>query len=191
MDGSYRIQGSRKVSAPESYEVLGFKITPMTIARILDLMSESVESQTTCVIASQNVHGLFKCLTDTAVRTLHERAHVHIDGMPLVWLARLCRLPVRREHRVALIDLIPPLLTLAVREHWRVFYLGGRPAVVHSGRHKLLKAYPGLEFDGHHGFFGIDSADNQMVVDRINAFQPHILMVGMGMGRQERWILEN
>jgi N-acetylglucosaminyldiphosphoundecaprenol N-acetyl-beta-D-mannosaminyltransferase len=181
------------VSAPASHEILGFKVTPMTTAEILDLIADKTATGTTCIIASQNVHGLYKYFTDDSFPELHDRAYVRIDGMPLVWLARLCRLPVRREHRAAMIDCFPKLLARAAREDWRVFYLGGRPDVLQNGRRNLQAAYPGLQFDGHHGFFAADpdGAENRSVVDQINAFQPHVLMVGMGMGRQERWILDN
>ncbi len=35
----------------------------------------------------------------------------------------------------------------------------------------------------------MDRRDDELVVEKINAFRPHVLMVGMGMPRQERWIL--
>jgi len=176
-----------------SHEIFGFKVTPMTTPEILDLIGMNVEKGTTCVLASQNFHGLYKYFTDESFRRLHERARVRIDGMPVVWLARLHGLRVGRQHRVAMIDCFPDLLGRATREGWRVFYLGGHPEVIRRGLQNLREAYPGLQLDGYHGFFSAapDSAENRSVIDRINAFRPHVLMVGMGMGRQERWILEN
>jgi N-acetylglucosaminyldiphosphoundecaprenol N-acetyl-beta-D-mannosaminyltransferase len=180
-------------SSLTSHEILGFRITPLTTAEILNLIAENVADDTTCLIASQNVHGLYKYFTDDAFPKLHERAHVRIDGMPLVWLARLHGLPVTRRHRAAMIDCFPELLKRSASEGWRVFYLGGRPDVMQNGRRNLQGAYPGLQFEGHHGYFSADSesAENRSVIDQINAFRPHVLMVGMGMGRQERWILDN
>lgn len=35
------------------------------------------------------------------------------------------------------------------------------------------------------------SAENQKMLELINAYQPNVLMVGMGMPRQEHWILDN
>lgn len=181
------------VTPPTSYEILGFKITPITTTGILDLIAGKIGDGTTCLIASQNLHGLYKYFTDDSFPRLHERANVRIDGMPLVWLARLHGLPVRREHRAAMIDCFPELLKRAAKDGWRVFYLGGRADVLQNGRRNLRAAYPGLRLEGHHGYFSTDpdSPENRAVVDRINAFQPHVLMVGMGMGRQERWILDN
>ena len=45
----------------------------------------------------------------------------------------------------------------------------------------------------HHGFFDTDinSAENKVVVEQIRAFKPNILIIGMGMPRQEKWIYEN
>ena len=181
------------MSAPASHRIFGFKITPITTPQILDLISENVEEGTTCIIASQNVHGLYKYFTDDSFRRLHECACVRIDGMPLVWLARLHGLQVRREHRAAMIDCFPEFLKRGAEEGWRIFYLGGRPEVAAAGRERLHGVYPGLQFESHHGYFpeSPDSAENGAVIERINAFRPHVLMVGMGMGRQERWILDN
>jgi N-acetylglucosaminyldiphosphoundecaprenol N-acetyl-beta-D-mannosaminyltransferase len=181
------------LSAPASHRILGFKITPITTAQILDLISENVEKGATCIIASQNVHGLYKYFTDDSFRQLHDRACVRIDGMPLVWLARLHGLPVSRQHRAAMIDCFPEALKHGAKEGWRIFYLGGRPDVAADGQRRLRDSYPGLQFESHHGFFPADpdSAENRSVIERINSFEPHVLMVGMGMGRQERWILDN
>jgi N-acetylglucosaminyldiphosphoundecaprenol N-acetyl-beta-D-mannosaminyltransferase len=36
-----------------------------------------------------------------------------------------------------------------------------------------------------------DSPENKATIDAINTYKPHILMVGMGMPRQEHWIAKN
>ena len=36
-----------------------------------------------------------------------------------------------------------------------------------------------------------NSEENLRIIKKINQFSPNILMVGMGMPRQERWILNN
>jgi N-acetylglucosaminyldiphosphoundecaprenol N-acetyl-beta-D-mannosaminyltransferase len=36
-----------------------------------------------------------------------------------------------------------------------------------------------------------NSAENQAVLDSIRSFHPNVLLVGMGMPRQETWLLEN
>jgi N-acetylglucosaminyldiphosphoundecaprenol N-acetyl-beta-D-mannosaminyltransferase len=74
-----------------------------------------------------------------------------------------------------------------------VFYLGSKPGVAERSAQTLREQYPTLQIATAHGYFDSNSgsAENQDVLDTINAYQPNLLMVGMGMPRQERWVLEN
>ncbi|KAK0341261.1 hypothetical protein LTR94_027103, partial [Friedmanniomyces endolithicus] len=58
---------------------------------------------------------------------------------------------------------------------------------------RLGERYPGAEIRVRHGFFDAKkgSADNVGLLSEIQAFNPHILFVGMGMPRQELWIADN
>ncbi len=113
--------------------------------------------------------------------------------MPLVLLCRLSGIPARRDHRVTWVDFVWPLLSTACDRDWRVFYLGGRPEVVVDGLATIRARLPALRIDGRSGFFddAPGSGDNAAVVDAIERFEPDLLLVGMGMPRQERWILRN
>lgn len=54
---------------------------------------------------------------------------------------------------------------------------------------RLHQQYPALQIATRDGYF--QPEDNMAVLAEIANFQPHVLMVGMGMPRQEHWILEN
>jgi len=179
---------------PASFSVFGIKITPMTLDVLLTTLAAFVASRRPCVIASQNMHGISVMLHDDDFRRLHEDGEtlVHIDGMPLVALCRLAGLPVGREHRVTLVDLVWPLLSLAEASGWRVFYLGSTRRVLDRALDVVRRRHPGLPVAAHHGFFDLtDRRANDAVVAEIRSFAPQLLLVGMGMGRQERWIAEH
>lgn len=180
---------------PRSFIILGFKVTPVTIDELLGLISHSVSTNSTCIIASQNLHGVYTYFVDETFWELHNRKDtcVCIDGMPIIWLARLSGIPLRIEQRVAWIDLFMPLLERAARDSWRIYYLGASEEVLNQGLDFVRKTYPGLQIAGHHGYFDAEpgSRQNHAIVQEINALAPHVLIVGMGMGRQERWILQN
>jgi N-acetylglucosaminyldiphosphoundecaprenol N-acetyl-beta-D-mannosaminyltransferase len=84
-------------------------------------------------------------------------------------------------------------LAEAAGQHWRVFYLGGRPGVARALGTRFRAMLPELMFRERHGYFDAtaESAENRGVVAQIQAFEPHILLVGMGMPRQEAWVMAN
>jgi N-acetylglucosaminyldiphosphoundecaprenol N-acetyl-beta-D-mannosaminyltransferase len=133
-------------------------------------------------------------LDDPEFRLLHalDETCVHIDGMPLVPLCRLAGVNVSAAHRVTLMDLLWPLMQLATDRGWRVFWLGSTPSVQEKAMATIRTRFPALQIAGRHGFFRLDDEDeNREVVAEIQSFAPDLVLVGMGMGRQEKWILRN
>jgi N-acetylglucosaminyldiphosphoundecaprenol N-acetyl-beta-D-mannosaminyltransferase len=187
------LAASPHVAIP-SYDVFGAKLTPMTREDILALIAEHIAERKQCVVASQNLHGLKVLQEEEHFRALHAlpQTYVHLDGMPLVALCRLAGIDARGRHRVTLLDLIWPMMELAAAEGWRVYAVGSEPAVLARGLAVIRERYPNLQIAGHHGFFALDdSAANRALLDELRGFDPQLVLVGMGMGRQERWILAN
>ena len=178
-----------------SYDLLGFKVTPTTKDQLLNFIVKSIENGGKRIIASQNLHGIYVFLTDAKFRTLHKdsRTCAHIDGTPIIWMGRLLGLPLHIRHRTGVSDWFMPLMQMAVRNDWRIYYLGSKAEVFEKGLNCIQKKFPEIIILGHHGFFNAEanSHENRSIVDEINTFRPHVLIVGMGMGRQERWIVDN
>ncbi len=82
---------------------------------------------------------------------------------------------------------------LAEARRWRVFYLGGAPGVAETAAARLARRYPNVQIGCQHGYFDHAPAatENRQVLERIAAFDPHVVLVGMGMPLQEIWALEN
>jgi N-acetylglucosaminyldiphosphoundecaprenol N-acetyl-beta-D-mannosaminyltransferase len=58
----------------------------------------------------------------------------------------------------------------------------------------LVQQHPGLQVNGtHHGYFEstVGCADNAALIQTINKTGSDILLVGMGMPLQEKWLAEN
>jgi len=111
--------------------------------------------------------------------------------MPIVGLCRLAGVPARRDHRVTVLDVIWPLLHLAATLRWRVFWIGGTATVQRLGLAAVRSRVPGLEVDGVCGYFDPGDEAGADVARRLAEYRPHVVLVGMGMGRQERWILSH
>jgi N-acetylglucosaminyldiphosphoundecaprenol N-acetyl-beta-D-mannosaminyltransferase len=179
---------------------LGIAVQPMTIAALTDTVIEGVSTNQNWIIANHNMHSLYLFHKEAAegpdglLQRYLSRAHrTHIDGMSVVLLARLYGHALGRIHRVGYTDWLPSLMTAAVERNWRVFYLGSAPRVVDIGATALRKRHPELQIEYRHGYFDMDpeGPENKSVLQQIADFRPHLLMVGMGMPRQEHWIEAN
>jgi len=77
---------------------------------------------------------------------------------------------------------------LAARAEGRlkIFWLGGAPGVTDRACEALRQRHPRLVMGSDHGFHAPD--DTPALIERINAFGPDVLLVGMGTPVQERWV---
>lgn len=172
----------------------GIRLTPMTRGELLDCIGTSLARAGPTVMAHHNLHSLYLVGRDSDLRRLHARADfVWIDGMSLIVLARVYGYAIRRNRRITCVDWLPFLLERAASRGWRLFFLGGHPGVVERAIQSFGSGMKGLKFAHHNGYFDArpDSSENREVLARIRQERPDVLLVGMGMPRQERWIVEN
>ncbi|MEH2146008.1 MAG: WecB/TagA/CpsF family glycosyltransferase [Nostoc sp.] len=177
-----------------SYKLLGVQVDALSIPELNFLIKESIEQNQKLIIANHNLHSLYLFHNDPTMQAFYAKAeYIHIDGMPLLFIGKLLGFPMKREQRVTYADWVWPLMAEAADKGWRVFYLGSKPGVAEQGASILRQRFPGLQISCAHGYIDMDkdSQENLATLAAINAYKPHVLMVGMGMPRQEYWISEN
>lgn len=183
-------------SCPSAYRfrLLGVAVDAVDQLGLLDVIEAAIAGDRRWLIANHNLHSLYLYHHDRHMRSFYERADlIHADGMSIVLLARLLGLPMQRGHRLGCMDWIDASMKRAAARGWRVFLLGSSPEVGARAATLLRSKFPGLEVRHRHGYFDPEPAgeENRRVVRQICCWRPHLLFVGMGMPRQERWILEN
>lgn len=172
--------------------LLGVEVDPVSMNDLHAVIGKAITEGRQIVIAHHNLHSVFLFHRDPKMRAFYSKADViPIDGMPLVYWGRLMGKPLEPEHRITYVDWVRPLMAEAKRQGWRVFYLGGKPGVAERAAERLRSEFPGLSLQTHHGYFDVTGKENGDILDKINAYRPHVLMVGMGMPRQEHWVLDN
>lgn len=173
--------------------LLGLPVNTLSKDDLVSLVSESIRARQRYIIGNHNLHSIYVSHREPRMREFYQRADfVHVDGMSLVLIGRMLHLPLERTHRTGYMDLLPALLEKASAEGWRIFYLGSKPGVADRAAGTLRKQYPGLQMRVRHGYFDMaNSEENSSVLSEIEAFAPNVLLIGMGMPRQELWILEN
>jgi N-acetylglucosaminyldiphosphoundecaprenol N-acetyl-beta-D-mannosaminyltransferase len=183
---------SVSVETTEFHKLFGVRVNALTITSLNTLIEQAVKQQQRWIIANHNLHSIYLYHQDIKMRYFYEKAnYIHVDGMILVFLGKLLGLPLGQNHRVTYVDWIPHLIAKATEQNWRVFFLGAKPGVAEKGAEILRQQFPGLQIATAHGYFDVHGAENQAILDAIQTYKPHVLMVGMSMPRQEHWILDN
>jgi N-acetylglucosaminyldiphosphoundecaprenol N-acetyl-beta-D-mannosaminyltransferase len=156
---------------------------------ILDLLNSNQKK----LIMNVNAHGLKLASELPWLRRFLNSAHLVIcDGYGVAFASLL--LGQRAGERITITDWIYPLSDFAAQHGYSLFFLGGEPGVAEKAASHLEEIFPTLQIAGiHHGFFDkrLDSAENRMVIEMINAARPQFLLVCLGMPLQERWLMEN
>lgn len=191
------VSASHNTSVPSSgprVTVLGHPMDLMTGRQVLDWIIYAARGRRRAIVAHHNLHSLYLAQRDPQFARFYERADlIQVDSKALIRFARMTGKAADLSHCATYLDWRGQFWDQAQRYGLRVFYLGGEPGVATGAVRMMEMAYSDVRFSGHDGFFDVEreGADNQRVLSTIRRFAPDILMVGMGMPRQEMWIAEN
>jgi N-acetylglucosaminyldiphosphoundecaprenol N-acetyl-beta-D-mannosaminyltransferase len=170
--------------------LLGRRITLMTTREILKSIDLACVQNRRITVANYNTHAFnLSMQLPWFYSFLQQSELVHCDGAGILRGLRWLGLTTSPNYRVSYSEMMPQLLAQCDRESRRVFLLGTKPEYLDGALLKLREQYPNSTFEGQHGYFDRDDlAVNDAIVETINAFKPHVLIVGMGMPIQESWV---
>lgn len=133
-----------------------------------------------------NVDKLVKASRDPELRRIiNDCALVNVDGMPVVWAARLLGKPLKE--RVAGVDLFEALMRRAGDKGWRVFLLGARDEVVQAVRASYQRKYPQLVIAGcRDGYWS--EAEEAGVAEQVRASRADLLFVAISSPKKEQFL---
>jgi N-acetylglucosaminyldiphosphoundecaprenol N-acetyl-beta-D-mannosaminyltransferase len=133
-----------------------------------------------------NAAKLVAMRDDPALREAVGRCElVTADGQAVVWASRLLGDAV--PSRVAGIDLMHAVLTLAERKRYRVFVLGARREVLEQAMARLAEQHARLEVAGYRdGYF--PASQDAEVAEAIRETRPDILLVAISSPRKEYFL---
>ncbi|MBM6547008.1 WecB/TagA/CpsF family glycosyltransferase [Janibacter sp. YIM B02568] len=108
-------------------------------------------------------------------RTLREADLVNADGMSVVWASRV--LGDGLPERVTGIDLVGPMLDMAVDNGWPVYFLGARAEIIARAVRVLEEAHPGLEVAGFRD--GYIRGEEEAAVAGVRASGARVAFIGL------------
>lgn len=162
---------------------------------VIEQVASAVGERRRLIMANLNVHGMAMMYESAPMTRLMTQPDcmVMVDGMPVLFLANIlgrARLP--RTKRATSLDFYDELFATGVRHDWQFAYVGAKEEVLVAGLAMLTDRFPGLRIEGRNGYFDIDDnspgSRNGEIVDWLAGLSPDVVIVGMGMPRQEEWI---
>ncbi|MEI7643295.1 MAG: WecB/TagA/CpsF family glycosyltransferase [Chloroflexales bacterium] len=173
---------------PAAHNICGVQVHPVRLAELLGWIAQAMRGQQRALVAYANIYAINLAQHDAPFREALNSANVvFCDGQGLRMGAALLGYPI--PERFTPPDWIDALAASCAARGDRVFLLGGRPGVAEEAARRLSDRHPGLQLAAHHGYFLASPTNEEAVFAAIRTFQPALLLVGMGMPLQERWVV--
>lgn len=145
------------------------------------------------LIVTVNAEAIVRSQSDSRLRNIINHHTSTIDGQIPLWLYKI-KYPNIQIEKISGSDLLFSIAEFAAKEGLKVYLLGGKKESNFGAIRELRKRYPELSIDGFSPEFSLypfPEATNSLIVEKISQFNPHILFVGFGMGKQEFWEEDN
>ena len=178
--------------ANTNLNILNVPFTCSSLTSILEYMDDAIKNHR---------YGEYVSITNTeslyhAVQIVSHRQFIRnatfscCDGIGIVLAGKLFGYKIPRIHGP---DLMLKCCEYGVERKWRHFFYGGKEGIPELLSEKLTEKYPGLISAGCYSppFRKLTPAEEQGVINRINATGPDILWVGLGLIKQESWIAKH
>lgn len=166
--------------------VLGVEIDSLTMAAAIAKVESYIDEGRPRFIATANAEMVMAAQADRELAGVLAGADLVVaDGAGVVWAAGYLGQPV--PERVAGYDLTQALLARSSERNWRIYFFGGAPDIADKAAAVATARHPGLTVAGvRNGFF--TAAEENGIIAEIKASRPHILLVALGVPKQEKWL---
>lgn len=183
------------ISQPASITISGVRVDALTVPSLMALLTDALDQKPDHqphVVMYANAHAINLAAQDPSLKTaLNAADWVICDGWGLQWGAQF--LGMHLPARLTPPDWVHHLTLASAKRDARMFLLGAQPGVAEAAARNFQRdcAPHALNIDTHHGYFEMHGPENKAVIDKINDSGAAVLLVGMGMPRQEAWIHAN
>jgi len=177
-------KNSTSASGP-GQRFLGLALSPISVETFIKRVAVWGQSRERRFITYINAACVNVYFRDPEYAEILRRTDLlYADGQAVVWAAR--RAGVDLAERVNAGDFFEDFCRACAERQISLFFLGSREGIAERAADELRRKTPGLRIVGtHHGYFSPE--EEPRIVKAINAARPDLLIVGMGVSRQEKW----
>lgn len=168
-------------------QILALGVDKVTMAEAVDRCLAWIDGDQSRLVVTPNAEHVYQAVQDPAFAAIENGADLVIpDGIGVLMASRMLGDPV--PEKVAGVELSTNLIAeMSKRGRGSVYLFGGGPEVVAEAARRLKERFPGITIAGHqHGYYKPE--EEPAIIAAIAAAHPDLLVVGMGMPRQEQWL---
>jgi N-acetylglucosaminyldiphosphoundecaprenol N-acetyl-beta-D-mannosaminyltransferase len=177
----------------EVYCILGVPIDAVDMPAVVHKIERAATKSAPFLISTPNLHFLVNSQKDREFRdSLLQSDLCPTDGMPLLWIAKLMGIPIKR--RIAGSDIFEALKRRnASRSPLRIFLFGSTDEVAAAASERLNETPSGLNCVGWScpGFGTVEQLSHNQFIDEINSAQADFLVAALGAKKGQLWLQEN
>lgn len=153
---------------------------------VLALLSKDIDSGRSIELFFLNAHCFNLAQKDREYfDILNSCDYLLNDGIGIKIASKIEKLVLKKNLNGT--DFIPEIAEMASKKGYKIFLLGAKDGIAEEAAVKLKEKFEGLQIAGVHSGYGLDDS----VLELINNSKADILIAGMGVPMQEKWIREN
>ena len=173
----------------KSKKILGVPVATLGLGEIPKVIINNIKVGGKKQFFYVNAHCLTLAQKDKEYLSILKRADlVYSGGMGPVLASRILLRPL--PERTPTPDFIDQVFEAGEDKNWTFYFLGAELRSLEKAVKKIKQKFPRLAVVGyHHGYF--DEGEERKIIADINRKRPTVLIVGMGMPKQEKWIAKN
>lgn len=177
----------------EVYTILGIPIDAINMDEVLNALDSAARFRRPYLLSTPNVNFIITSRKCPEFReTLLSSDLCAADGAPIIWIARLLRLPI--PYRVAGSDIFESIKKFKpTNRQLKVFFFGGGEDIAAEAAARLNLESTRLNCVGHinPGFTSVEAMSCEAIISQINASQADLLFVSLGAQKGQEWLYRN
>jgi len=169
----------------DTLEILSCKINPVYYDDLFSIIDHSIIKEKNTSVTFANAHIINLAQVDKEFRNyLKEFDIIHPDGIGLYLAMRFLYPKSKKIKRMTGSDFYKELILHSIKRNYSFYFLGDTDNTLN----RISTKIPALRINGMNNGFDFNT---DLVIDSINKSNSDILIVGLGSGFQEKWIIEN
>jgi N-acetylglucosaminyldiphosphoundecaprenol N-acetyl-beta-D-mannosaminyltransferase len=172
--------------------ILGSPVTALPFDDQVSVITDWATKRQNRYVCVANVHMVVEAHWHEDFASVLQQADlVTPDGMPLVWLLR--SMGVKRQNRVAGLDLFLALCKKAQEQGIPVFFVGSQSMILERMQSRLHREFPTLMIAGMEPlpFRPLEPDERELLLTRIAESGAGLVFISLGCPKQEKWMHQN